>query len=331
LSELLQARRAEAIRRLVGLAANLSDAAKLAEGKACVYVTGSFGRGEASSHSDLDLFILGRSEPADNNGQGARALSRLDEICIKADLIRASEQDNFPPFSGDGAYLAHYTIQELLAKLGTPEDDAANTFTARLLLVLESRALIGQDVRDAAIVETIEAYWRDYEGHESEFVPAFLANDVLRLWRTFCVNYEARTKTEPPEQKAKRKLKNYKLKHSRLLTCYSALLYLLSEYTSKGTVTQAAAVEMTRHAPMERVQGLPTATAAAVGRKSRVVECYLKFLTETDAPETELVARFMDAEKSREYFNDARVMGDAVHELLRDMGAESRFYRLLVV
>jgi hypothetical protein len=331
LSDLLQARRAEAARRLAGLADNLSDAAKLAEAKACVYVTGSFGRGEASSHSDLDLFILGRSEPADKGGHGTRALSRLDEICIKADLIRVSQQDGFPPFSGDGAYLVHYTIQELLAKLGTPEDDAANTFTARLLLVLESRALIGQDVREAAITETIEAYWRDYEGHESEFVPAFLANDILRLWRTFCVNYEARTKTEPAEQKAKRKLKNYKLKHSRLLTCYSALLYLLSEHTSKGTVSQAAAVEMTRHAPMGRVQGLPTATAAAAGSKSRVVECYVKFLTETDAPEVELVTRFMDPEKSRKYFEDARVMGDAVHELLRDMGAESRFYRLLVV
>jgi hypothetical protein len=71
------------------------------------------------------------------------------------------------------------------------------------------------------IEEVIAAYWRDYDDHKNEFVPAFLANDILRLWRTFCVNYEARTSTDPPHQRAKRRLKNYKLKHSRLLTSYS--------------------------------------------------------------------------------------------------------------
>jgi predicted nucleotidyltransferase len=63
LSDLLQARRAEASRRLGLLAESLVEAANLAKGKACVYLTGSFGRGEASSHSDLDLFIVGRSSP----------------------------------------------------------------------------------------------------------------------------------------------------------------------------------------------------------------------------------------------------------------------------
>jgi hypothetical protein len=61
----------------------------------------------------------------------------------------------------------------------------------------------------------VEAYWRDFLDHRQAFVPTFLTNDILRLWRTFCVNYEARTQTEPARKKAKRKLKNYKLKHRR--------------------------------------------------------------------------------------------------------------------
>ena len=326
MSDLLQARRAEATRRLDLLAEPLVEAANLAKGKACVYLTGSFGRGEASSHSDLDLFIVGRSLP-DNK----RALSRLDETCVEADLIRAIDRHGFPPFSGDGEWLAHYTIQDLIGKLGTAEDDALNTFTARLLLLLESRALIGDDIREEAITDTIEAYWRDYERHKAQFVPAFLTNDILRLWRTFCVNYEARTKSEPARHKAKRKLKNYKLKHSRLLTCYSALLYLLAEFTTKGTVDKTAALAMTRLTPMERVTGLATSSNGAVDSKAKVVGCYEKFLVETDASEDELIERFMDSQRSRDYSNDARLMGDAVHDLLRFEGADSRFYRLLVV
>jgi predicted nucleotidyltransferase len=331
LSSLLKTRRAEAKQRLNALNDRLSAANKLAEGKACVYVTGSFGRGEGCRHSDLDLFIVGHSLPPDKKGHRERSLSRLNEICIKADLIRESQAQSFPPFSGDGEYLIHYTIDDLTGKLGTQQDDALNTFTARLLLLLESRALIGQDVWDDAIRATITAYWRDYEKHKLDFVPAFLTNDILRLWRTFCVNYEARTKSEPQEQKAKRKLKNYKLKHSRLLTCYSAVLYLLAEHKTKGTVAPEAALAMTRLSPMERVEALHAPTLGAAEPKNKVVACYEKFLSETDAPESELLERFLDRRLSAKYLDDARLMGDAIHELLRGVGEDSQFYRLLVV
>jgi hypothetical protein len=152
----------------------------------------------------LDLFIVGlgsREKPT---------LPRLEEICIKADLIEATRVLDFPEFSGDGEYLVHYTKQELIDTLGKSDDDANNTFTARLLLLLESQPLLGDAIYKGAINDVIAACWRDYADHKNEFIPAFLTNDILRLWRTFCVNYEARTKTEPAEKKAKRKLKNYK-------------------------------------------------------------------------------------------------------------------------
>ena len=100
------------------------------------------------------------------------------------------------------------TVEELIETLGHPDDDASNTFTA-LLLLFESVPLLETGTYWTIIEEIITQYRRDFEGHETEFIPAFLANDILRLWRTFCVNYEARTQTEPPVKKAKRKLKNY--------------------------------------------------------------------------------------------------------------------------
>lgn len=123
-------------------------------------------------------------------------------------------------------------------------------------MLLESRALLGSTVYKSVIDDVVAAYWRDFADHKNEFVPAFLANDILRLWRTFCVNYEARTLTEPPEKKAKRKLKNYKLKHSRLLTCYSALLYLLAIFGSNKSVLPEDAINMSQLSPTARLEWL---------------------------------------------------------------------------
>ena len=85
-------------------------------------------------------------------------------------------------------------------------------------------------------------------------MPTFLTNDILRLWRTFCVNYEARTERVPELEKAKGKLKNYKLKHSRLLTCYSAILYLIAIHYQNGSVHPSDAREMTELTPTQRLE-----------------------------------------------------------------------------
>ncbi len=182
-------RRSETEARISQLRDRLNDAQALAEGRACVYATGSFGRCEASSHSDLDVFIAGKNDgKAGSDGKEGSLLTRLDEICIKADLIEGIRELNIPEFSGDGRYLTHYSVSQLTRTLGMPEDDVTNTFTARLLLLLESRPLLESDVYGAITKDVIAGYWRDYADHKTNFIPAFLANDILRLWRSFCVN-----------------------------------------------------------------------------------------------------------------------------------------------
>lgn len=325
MADLIKQRRQETDSRLSKIKELLTEAAKLAEGKGCVYATGSFGRGEASQFSDLDLFILGRTD------MDRRALGNLDEICIKADLVEATRELNIPEFSGDGEYLLHYEISKLVKELGTPQDDAYNTFTARLLLLLESRPLIGNAVYDEAIDNVIAAYWRDFEDHKNEFIPAFLSNDILRLWRTFCVNYEANTRTEPAEKKAKRRIKNYKLKHSRLLTCYSALSYLLAVYKETGTVTPADAREMVKKRPTERLESLLGKKQFSVAHPKirKLLKCYEEFLKKTNVPETELISQFLKT--SKEFYAQENRFGDLVAEVLKLVGKNSRLYRLLVV
>jgi len=327
MGELLDRRRNKTNERIEELRKELRQAEKLCAGKACVYAIGSFGRGEASQHSDLDLFIVGRKK-------GKKpSLPRLDQISVKASLIEATRKFGIPDFSGDGEYLTHYTVDELVETLGKPEDDVNNTFTARLLLLLESRPLLEESLHSHIISEVIDAYWRDYDDHKNDFNPTFLANDILRLWRTFCVNYEARTSKEPEIKKAKRKLKNYKLKHSRLLTCYSALLYLLAVSAKNKTVSRADAAEMVKLTPTARLEWLlhqRRLTDAHSGIR-KLIQLYEKFLANTDATEEVLIERFLDLKGSRQYIEEQHKFGDLVFQVLGAIGQQKGFHRLLVV
>lgn len=328
-------RRSQTEARIQQLCAKLKPSEKIARNKACVYATGSFGRCEASQHSDLDLFILGKSKTVKGKrGEKESRLKQLEDIRIKANLIDVTSELGIPEFSGDGRYLIHYAIHELTQTLGKPEDDVTNTFTARLLLLLESRPLVGAKVYDEVIDNVIDAYWRDYADHKQNFVPAYLANDILRLWRTFCVNYEAGTQREPEDRKAKGKLKNFKLKHSRLLTCYSALLYLLATYRLHQTVTPEHAKQMIRLTPTERLEWLKTERPLVKSKPtvSRLLEHYEDFLEATNSPERDLVERFRDPAKSKASMAKATKFGDLVFEAMMAVaGNGNRFYRLIVV
>jgi hypothetical protein len=156
--------------------------------------------------------------------------------------------------------------------------------------------------------------------------------DILRLWRTFCVNYEARTARVPDREKAKGKLKNYKLKHSRLLTCYSALLYLLAVYGNKQTVSPTDAIAMISLTPTQRLEwllGRPS-LAHAHQKVSELLAQYESFLSTTNADEEELIRKFME-KTSTSYIGAAFKFGDLVFDVLTSIGDGNRFHRLLVV
>ncbi|WP_253713345.1 nucleotidyltransferase domain-containing protein [Bradyrhizobium sp. WD16] len=329
----LSDRRTQTEKRINQLSEHLEPAEKIAAGKASVYATGSFGRREASQSSDLDLFIVGKPGDIDDKGKEKRPLSKLDEILVKAKLIELTRDLGIKDFSGDGRYLVYYSVQDLTSTLGTPDDDVLNTFTARLLLLLESFPLVERGVYEDVIKQVIDAYWRDFEDHSSSFMPAFLANDILRLWRTFCVNYEARTVRVPEIEKAKGKTTNYKLKHSRMLTCYSALLYLLAVYVEKGTVQQADAFHMTQLTPTSRLDWLSSHEGAASARSvlEKLLSKYEEFLATTSDGDSKLIERFMDREQSHRLMNAAYEFGDLMFDALAAIGGSNRFYRLLVV
>ncbi|HEV2509533.1 nucleotidyltransferase domain-containing protein [Bosea sp. (in: a-proteobacteria)] len=328
----IERRRLSTSERFAKLREALANSEKILEQKACVYATGSFGRKESGSSSDLDLFIVGRSRSMED-GTDRPSLKRLDEICVKADLIYQTRQMGIPDFDGDGKYLQHYSVNQLTRSLGTPEDDVTNTFTARLLLLLESSPLIGVSIYEEVIESVIGAYWGDYPDHSSDFAPAFLVNDILRLWRTFCVNYEARTEREPEEKRIKRKIKNYKLKYSRLMTCYSALIFLLYVFGEKKTVSPDDAKLMCGMTPTQRVEHIVKEVSDDRVRETLVelLRRYETFLMATSVPEAELIERFSSSQDGADLNKAANSFGDAVFESVSAIGKGGRLHRIIVV
>lgn len=185
----------------------------------CVYAAGSLGRLEVGKVSDLDVFLFA-DRPSKRESE--RSLTRLQEIEVLSELIHINSQMQLPPFSGDGEYFKVHEVGNLLKGTGTSTDDSENLFTTRLLLLMESKCLSNDVLYESATRRIVDMYLRDGKG-KSEYRPLFMLNDVLRYWRTLCLNYE-RTRHDPDKPWWK---KNLNLKFSRKLTVFSSVLAIL--------------------------------------------------------------------------------------------------------
>ena len=217
----------------------------------CIYVTGSFGRLEASEHSDLDLFFIKRKS------QGISEMSRIDKTMMDASLIKKCENMGFPEFSGDGEYLEIHYLEDMLEFLGGRTDDYKNLFTARLLLLLESLPIHNPCLYQEFLCEIAGSYFRDYQDHEADFRPTFLVNDILRFWKTLCLNYEhsRNNLSDNLAETRKSQLKNLKLKFSRMLTCFSLVIPLAAPRPSIGLDD---CVSLMQERPLDRLRKVAT-------------------------------------------------------------------------
>jgi predicted nucleotidyltransferase len=299
----------------------------LAEEPLCIYATGSYGRLEAGEESDIDLFFL-------YDGGRERRLSKLTLIRLSACLIEATEEMGLPPFSGDGRYLDVHYLDRMEEVLGSAEDDSLNGFTARMLLLLESRPVYGAE-RYRQILETVVGfYYRDFEDHPTDFEPTFLLNDILRFWRTLTLNYEhdrfevrRRPKAEQPEARAKSALKNYKLKVSRLATCFSMVSHLVSAELPVGPEHVLGLCGLT---PRQRFEALPIEAPGTSECVAKLLATYDSFLFQVQRPRQDLLGDFRDDETRRALVAEAGTFGREIYELLSLLAAPERLRHLVV-
>jgi len=313
--------------RLAELAHGLDDARELlTAGGLCIYATGSYGRLEAWEKSDIDLFFL---------YEDFASSSYLDFIRIASRLVEKTQEMRFPPFSGDGKYLEGLDVATMERILGSPSDDHTNTFTARMLLLLESQPISDGDRYSELLARIVSFYYCDLPGHEADFVPTFLVNDILRFWRTLTLNYEhdryrARAQADPERReraRAKSSLKNYKLKHSRLATCFSMVAHLASE---QPPVLAERVIELCRMTPHERFGRLQEHGDAVAGLVAELYERYEAFLHCVQRPDEELQAEFSHPEQRRARLEEAAGYGDAIFRLLTHVVPEGRMRQLVI-
>lgn len=284
----------------------------------CIYTTGSFGRYEAGEYSDLDLFFVVDGKQKD--------IPRLSKILIDADLIRLCQGLGYPEFSGDGEYLKIHALDDLSKKIGDQNEDAENIFTARMLLFLESVPLHNDEVYNKAIKACITEYCRDHHDHARNFRPIFLVNDISRFWKTLCLNYEsARTGLEP-EDKPKHRVKNLKLKFSRMMTCYSMVACLCDPGEGDSPEKLERLVGMK---PYERLEHI-TKKHELHDLFGQLVSEYEWFLDITNAKKS--IVRQDVTDQKDEVFRRASLFGDLIYRLLLSISEKTNTdLRFLVV
>ena len=278
-----------------------------------VFCAGSLARQEVGAKSDLDLFVT-----AEQNAPQ----SRLFEYTLFAELIDINRACGFSEFSNDGHYLRIHRLADLITVTGSPRDDSDNLFTTRMLLVLESRPLLHDAIYDEHLQAVLDNYYRDKHGTKS-FRPLFLLNDLLRYWRTLCLNYEER-RLDP--EKPWRK-KNVNLRFSRMITVFGTVLPLVLR--SVGTAQELAV--LCRHTPLERLAGaMDLLDDRDLDQQwSDVLDLYEEYLTWKDDEDVE---RYLEGgDQKKRVRQHAQTLSKFLHAALTHAKLDPELRRYLVL
>jgi predicted nucleotidyltransferase len=101
-----------------------------------IYVTGSYGRLEASEYSDLDIFFIHKGS------ENEQRVSNIEKTLLDAELIKMCRDMGFPEFSGDAKYLNIHYLDDLLEYLGSPVDDYKKLFYCSYAVIIRKRMYI---------------------------------------------------------------------------------------------------------------------------------------------------------------------------------------------
>lgn len=189
-----------------------------------IYAVGSFGRDEGTQFSDVDAFFV---------DAGSQDKVKVKSIKIFSEFLKISDDLGFPKISKDGEFLKIIALERLIEQLGSPADDHENYFTARMLLLLESKPIFNEAAYNRVIDSVFTSYFRDYEQHRGDFHPTIIIHDIMRYWKTLCLNYEFKRNGDlKPEEQLNLKIDNLKLKFSRVLTCFGTLAAISAQTNS---------------------------------------------------------------------------------------------------
>lgn len=224
-------------------------------------VNGSVARREATSGSDVDLFFLTLN--------GDLAATRLAQDECRNRLVAKGIK---MPAHG-GVFENPLRTTQLTATIGG-EDDTNTYITRRMLYLLEGEWVANKEGFNVLRCELIARYIS--EDLDDQKIVRFFLNDVIRYWRTICVDFENKTadSTKP------RAIRLVKLRLSRML------LYVAGIAAARQTVNRDAAAkrqelaELLSIPPLERL-----AHIHGQDKMTQVQALYATFLSALDREE----------------------------------------------
>ena len=227
----------------------------------CVYACGSMGRLDMVKKTDLDLFFITMDEKIN--------LSETERDAFFEKLLKIN---NKLEYGMPTQKYWKFTRRSDLLHIGSQEEDYKNSFTARLLLILESKPIYNERAYDLIVTETINAYFKDFPRPEGEkFHPLFLMNDILRYWYTLTSNYEYRR--DPNDSRNKKNWRRLKLKYARFITCFSMIACLYDENPSPDVIIKY--IKMT---PFERLREISSRDSELQKLVAEIEKEYIWFL-----------------------------------------------------
>ena len=227
-------------------------------GDFCIVSVGSYGRYEASEQSDLDVYVIHSKKMMDDTK------GKINEI------VQDTARKTGIKCSGG---FESISLAAMYKNIGGKKDTNLS-ITNRILFLLESECLYNNSFFTNSYEKILRKYLKDIIESDNK-PPRFLLSDIIRYYRTICIDYEFKT-TEDNKEWA---IRNIKLRFSRKGLYFGGIAILLNSLNKRGIDRYDYIVSNLRRPFADKISRILLEQGMADGYKNILI-LYADFLYE---------------------------------------------------
>jgi hypothetical protein len=256
-----------------------------------IVITGSFGRKEASSNSDLDYFIIYKTEESREKVSSNETSTEISNI-IKKHVPK--EPGSTGTFGSDASKLS--ALSENIGGANESNKD----LTRRLLLILEGDWIYGENTFNEAREGLAEKYLESYSAGK---VPKFFLNDIIRYHRTIAVDFEQKVANGKGWG-----LRNVKLRLSRKMLYFGGLIAATELIDFDENRRKTELLEIIKKPAIERICFYGSCNETS----QKILEVYDKFLEKIESAKIRLELDNLERcrREDSDVFKELRSLGE---------------------